>query len=316
MKARESRQSHPSPPTPDHEKQSLSVPGNYVEVQLSSLGKLSLPSVIHVRNYSLREAALLSEMTAHNQDEVIANVLNGMVWEDVDMALAHQQEAAEILLNVWGSWWGSKIEGPRYYVDLETEGKERDAKENISIATIPLNAIQTTPLAEEVVEPFGITIDGEEVQFITPRLQTTPVAQRYTKQQHTQEDHEFHETKKKLQRQETLDEEEREAYADYQRRRSTTYLTARRAQLIVSHNKQTVEEFDEAYEIAQSLDLRFWNAYGDVVKRYFTFGVNPEVTFECSVKHEPITRRFSFRFVDFIPPLGKENSGQYALSFG
>lgn len=292
------------------------IPGNYIEVKLSSLGKLSAPGIIHVRNYTFEEALELSEITEDNEKEIIIRVLNEMIWEDIDANLLHENEAIEILLNIYARWWGERIEGFKYYVNDQLTGEDREAAENVSIAEIPISNIETNELDKKVQEPFKLSNDDISVSLSLPRMQTSLIAKNFVNQKYLEEENRFANIKRRIRLKQDYDVEEYKEYMDYLKRRGKDYLRAYQAQLIKAINGEEVSDFSEAIESLSLIDLSLWKEYNTVVEKHFSFGVNPEVTFDCTVNHTPITRRFLFRPMVFLPSVESENDSGYSLSFG
>lgn len=292
------------------------IPGNYIEVKLSSIGKLSFPKSIHVRNYTFEEALELSELTEDNEKATIIEVLNSLIWEDIDASLLHEQEAIEILLNIYSRWWGAKIEGFRYFVNEDLEGEEKNNPENVTIAEIPIGAINTVELEKEVKEPFTLENDGFSVSFILPRMQTSIIAKRFVDSKYAEEETKFGSLKRKIKLKQEYDYDMYDEYVEYLRERGKDYLRAYQAQLIHTVNGKKVSSFSEALEYLSQIDLSMWAEYNSIVDKYFDFGVSEEVTFDCSVNHTPITRRFLFRPMVFLPSVESQDTTRYTLSFG
>lgn len=292
------------------------IPGNYIEVKLSSLGKLTAPEVIHVRNYTFEEALELSEMTEDNEKDIIIRVLNEMIWEDVDANDLHEEEALEILLNIYARWWGTKIEGFKYLIDDTLEGEERNDPSNISVAEIPISNINTAELSKEVKEPFTLKSDSTEVSLKLPRMKTSIIARNFVNKKYIEEENKFGNLKRRIRLNQEYGVEEHKEYMEYLNRRGKDYLRAYQAQLIHSVNGREIESFSEGLEILSSIDLSLWKEYNSVLGKHFSFGIDQEVTFECTVGHHPITRRFLFRPMVFLPSVESENDTGYTLSFG
>ena len=293
------------------------IPGNYIEVKLSSLGKLSVPGILHVRNYNFEEALELSELTSDNEKEIIMNVLNQLIYEDIDASLLHEQEALEILLNVFGRWWGSKVEGFKYHINEDLPADEINNKENISIAEIPIANINTTEIAKEIKEPITITNEfGENYQFILPRMQTSIVAKDFVNLKYLAEENKFSSLRKRIDKDEDYTIEEYKEYTDYLKMKGKEYFRIYQAQLIKSVNGKDIESLDEAISMLKEIDLSTWGEYNSTIDTSFKFGVEPKVKFKCSVNGNTISRRFLFRPMVFLPSVESQNHTGYTVSFG
>jgi hypothetical protein len=293
------------------------IPGNYIKVKLSSLGKLSAPPILHVRNYTFEEALELSDMTNENEKEVIINVLDKLIWEDFDASLLHEQEALEILLNIFGAWWGTKLEGFRYFVDEDLPEDKREKPENRSIAEIPLANIKTTELKKEVKEPVLIeNKEGFSIKLMLPRMQTGIIARKFVDQKFIAEENRFLKIKKAISNNEDYDIDEYKEYLSYLKERGKEYLRVYQAQLIHSVNGQEIEDLSEAIDLLPEIDLSFWKKYNKIVEDHYQFGIDPLVKFNCTINNKPIERRFQFRAMVFLPSMESENDTGYTFSFG
>jgi len=294
----------------------VSIPSNYIEVKLSSLGKLTAPSSVHVRNYTFEEALELSEIDEDNEKEIMIKVLNELLWEDIDANDLHEEEAVEILLNIYAKWWGSKLEGFRYQVDESLPQSLRNKNENTSIAEIPISNLNTLELSEKVSEPFELSNGKDKIKLRLPRMKTGLIAKDFVNKKYVTEETKYAGLKRKIRLREEYSQDEYDEYMSYLRERGKDYLRAYQAQLVDSVNEKKVEDFPEALRILSELDLTIWKEYNRALKNNFVFGVDKEVTFDCTVNHTPITRRFQFRPMDFLPSVESENDTGYTLSFG
>ena len=292
------------------------IPGSFIEVKLSSLGKLTAPSIIHVRNYTFEEALELSEMTEDNEKEIIIRVLNEMIWEDIDANSLHEEEALEILLNIYSKWWGTRIEGFKYYIDESLTDEEKEDSSNISIAEIPISNIKTEELSKKVKEPFTLTGEDISVSLQLPRMKTGVIAKNFVTKKYIEEENKFGNLKRRIRLNQDYEVGEYKEYMDYLNKRGKDYLRAYQAQLIHSIDGREIENFSEALDSLHLIDLSLWKEYNSVVKEHFTFGVNSNVTFDCTVNHTPITRRFLFRPMVLLPSVESKNDSGYSLSFG
>jgi hypothetical protein len=299
------------------EVKSTVVPSNYIKVKLSSRGKLSAPPILHVRNYNFDEALMLADMNDTNERDIIIEVLNNLIFEDFDATLLHPQEALEILLNILGAWWSPKVEGLRYYVDETLTGKELDAKSNISTAEFPISSIKTVGLKKEVQEPITLkTKDGPELKVVVPRLQTELVAEKLTEKAFEDLEEEISVIESNLRKDVPVSNADQKKLIDFRKDKSTYYLKYYQAQLIHSYEGKKVESLEEAIDYLTKVDLTYWTQYNSILEKHFSFGPSKEVTFKCSVTEKSITRRFSFRPLDFIPTMEQENNTKFDISFG
>lgn len=307
--------------TPVNETQEK-APANYYKIKLDSLGKLDAPEVVHVRGYTMEEILELGELNEDNEFEVVARMLNNMLYEDFDAFDFHIDEVKEILLNIYAKDWSKEIEGFRYYVDDTLPEPQLNRKENISVATIPISNIGTKTIHEEFKEPITIPFNEKNYKFKLPRIRTTVNAKDYTEKKFFAEERQLSDLRMKifqnqaqgLAEDEGLSSEDVKAYRDFLSRRAKTRAKAFEAQLVIGIDDHTFETLEEAME--ELVPLTVWETYSYVRKNYANFGIQNEVKFSCSVNHNPITRRFQFRPTTFIPTIGDERRKPSTFSFG
>ena len=89
-----------------------------------------------------------------------------------------------------------------------------------------------------------------------------------------------------------------------------------RMQTIEKIDNKKLNTFDEKIESTSLIPTIFWNFYDEkIVKEYDQFGVMPEYTFHSEYLKKNITRRFQFRYLDFLPDNGEERTNQYDFTF-
>lgn len=295
--------------------QEKTVPSGYIEVKLSSLGKLGLPPVVHVRDYTYEEALQMVEMQEEKITEGMIGILNNVVFEDIDMGKAHIEDATEILLSIYGTWYAPTLEVFKYYVNEDLEGEEKEAKENISVATIPINNIKTIPLDKKISTPITLKKEGFEVQLIPPRIENDMIAWRFAVQKYLGRENEIADIIKKVKK-EIASSEELEIYEEFTHARGKDFMRALQSLLIYSFNGRVLEGFAEKLEVLQEIPLSVWKTYNKIMKEHFNFGVQKEVSFCCSVTQKEITRSFRFRPHHFLPVLDQEDNSGLEVSFG
>lgn len=291
-----------------------SIPSGYVAVKLSSMGKLGFPAIVHVRDYRFDEALMMAEMNDTNTAEVLRQIINSVIFEDVDIGKAHRQDLMEIMITIYGTWYYPTIESMRYYVNPDLEGEKLNAKGNISIATIPVNNIKTTPLSEKVSIPIMIKKKDFEVGLVLSRIENEIIATKFVEEKYARQDQEKNELKKKIESKDYTTAEFTE-YHKYLSEKGKDYLRIMQSLLIDSLNGKKLETLEEKVEAVNLVPINVWGIYNKTLNDKFNFGVNPEVEFECSITKKPITRRFQFREMYFIPTLVNPDDSGFDVSF-
>jgi len=292
-----------------------SIPSNYIEVKLSSLGILDLPSIIHVRDYTYTEALMMAEMKDEKMTEGMIAILNNIVFEDIDMGKAHKQDVTEILLSVYGTWYSPVLETFNYFVNEDLEEEEKRAKKNISVATIPVNNIKTTSLDDSIKLPITFKTKGYEAKMILPKIENDIIAWKFATKKNLKMEVKISESIKAVKADKYTDEQMKE-YESFISERGNDFMKGLQCQLITSINGKELVKFSDKLAALDQIPLSLWKTYNDIIKKNFHFGVEEEVKFECSVNHLEIIRRFRFRPIHFLPLLDKENDSRFEVSFG
>lgn len=300
----------------DKAENAKSVPSGYIKVKLSSLGKLGLPEVVHVRDYRFEEALMLAEMTDDNYVEVLIQVMNSVIFEDIDIGKGHRQDLLEIMLSIYGTWYSPTLDSFRYYVNTDLEGEELESQDNISVATLYINSIKTDPIDSSVKLPIVISKKDIQVGFLLPRLENEVISARFVEEKYAQQDQQMAGLKKMIDQGGSYTVEDFKAYHQFVSDKGKDSLRVSQAQLLDSFNGKKLNTLAEKLEALDQIPLSVWRAYNSVVSKKMSFGVRPEVEFVCSINHTPITRSFQFREFLFVPAMDDDDDTGFDLSFG
>jgi len=303
-----------------------------VEVRFCTGGRLDAPATLHFRDYSMVASQALAELpVATDHLPTIIKVLNSMVVEEFDCGLLHMEEAKEVLLNVYGKWWGNHLPGFRYLLNPDLPDKESlMAKENISLADIPLSALEIVPLDPEVREPICIKSHGVTVKFVYPRIRNSGIVSDLLKTKFAVQEQQFHKLKQILaynakqtdpETKKSVNLEEVEAYDDYLAERSKWQLIYMRAQEICAIDDEvlyTLEDRIKALTENTKISVRHWQKYTEFLEGKGAFGLKSEVEFYSDILNQKVIRPFLFYTWNFIPSSTMERPGDEddQISFG
>ena len=82
-----------------------SVPEGYIEVRLSTQGKVGAPAVVHVRNFKVSEIISLSLSNNADLPIRLIDILNDMIYEDTDVFNWHEKEIEELMVYIFLSFY-------------------------------------------------------------------------------------------------------------------------------------------------------------------------------------------------------------------
>lgn len=286
-----------------------------VTVKLSSVGKLGLPAVLHVRDYSFDDTLIFAKANSENESAIVLELIKNIVYEDIDISKVTKQDVLEILMAVQGTFYSGVIDGKQYFIDETLTGEALTAKENISTATININDIKTLPLDKEVTVPINISNNKFAVLFDYPRLIHDVKAKEYIEEKFAARENELSTLIQKV-RQGIASDAETAQVKQFNFDKNTEYMRVLTALQILSFNGKEVNSIEDKLELMHKLPVSVFTLLTKIFSLRFNFGVQDEVTFIDNETEKPITRRFDFRYIDFIPALEQGNESGFNVSFG
>lgn len=311
------------------------IPADYIPVKLSSMGRLNAPAILHVRDYSGKDALELSLATQNSNVffRRLVDVLNNVVFEGFDCAYLHEFELEEILLNITGNFITPTLQGYPYpYTDEEYNSMDDDRKKRIIkgqeslTVDIPIGSIKTVPISADFFEPISITNKaGLEIQFRLPRINDYFVAEDYVEKKYAEQEQNFSYVEKIFA---IVNEEERdlkiaaiarETLRDYQKYvsdRGLDYIAAKQSQLIVKYGPKVLDDPEEKIKLYSEISMMYWKEYNRTCDNQLKFGVEHDVKMISPITKEEVTRRCQFRPMDYLSPDDTPNSGEYVVHFG
>ena len=85
------------------------IPEGYIEVRLSTKGKFGAPAVFHVRNFKVKDILTLSLSSMQDLPIRLISILNGMIWEDVDVSQWHEKEIEELMVYIFLTFFKNEL---------------------------------------------------------------------------------------------------------------------------------------------------------------------------------------------------------------
>jgi hypothetical protein len=307
------------------EKKQEIVPKEYIKIKLDSLGKLNAPAILHVRNYNMDNALELSLADDDTALESTILVLREMIWEDFDPLDLHLSELKQILLTIYSNFWGSIIQKYPYpYEEYELVGLSEQEKNDIRTQKkpvtidIPINKIKTFPITKEFKEPIKITMDDNTIYFKLSRVRDIIESQEYIEKKYLPEERKYSDIEFLLKSEDAdkVSQKQKDDYLAYTKKRAYDLVKTIQSQVLVKINDQELKTLKEKVEQYPAIDIRFWKAYNQVVEKYGGFGIIDEIKVESPLTNEIVTRRFQFRYVDFLRSLDVQDDSGYDVEFG
>ena len=146
------------------------IPEGYIEVRLSTKGRVGAPKVIHVRNFKVKDIVALSLTQDSSLPAKLISILNDMIYEDVDVALWHEKEVEELMVYIYSSFYKDvlmDVDFPLTEEDIQELLKKPNGKELVAAIKTGENRPKTDIVISQGVDTWDIEDDFTPVVTIT-----------------------------------------------------------------------------------------------------------------------------------------------------
>lgn len=318
------------------EKQKQEIPAGYLEVRLSTKGKVGAPSVVHVRNFRMGEVMSLSLTEDSELPRRLIEVLNDMILEDTDVADWHENEVTELMVYIYANFFKNEIE-VRYPYDeediqwLREHGQEDKAEYILSGEQRPVAQVNilrdadTYAITDDFKSEFTITnkSTGFHCTFGFIRYGDQLVVKEALDSIFREEEERFKGLVEKIRYNNDIlvrrrknpsydfpliqvDPKEEKEYKDYVSKRVEVLTDIIRYLSIVDYNGEDVRDMPlkEKYELLSNdarIDVGMMSAL-DKKREDMRFGLKPTVMMKNPIRGEGgmVEKPLSFRAVAFL----------------
>jgi len=332
--------------------QSHKVPLGYLPFELSTKGKLNVPEVVHIRNFTAWELINLSMLNDDLIPEQLIGALNNMIYEDVNVAEFPERVVLEILVKLKANFYNPIIEDFPFPVtrgdikaledadkgDLATQIKEGKytPKINLNLTWLTIDTLEDET-KDKVRIKRGKKGDPNYVDAVFyryTRYGDSVKLKKFVREVFSQEQKKFDDFKRIIDLYEqysqegkdilklpVLPEEDLEAYQKFQLDKISMLTKGQIALTLVSLNgedfskktlKEKIDSLDNRPLIDDSLVKRLAKEIDNL-----KFGVNPEITIPKNpIRDEEVCKRtITFRVSDILQALPDERPDGYDISY-
>lgn len=273
------------------------IPTSYIEIRLSTKGKLYAPEVFHIRNFTVEDLIGIAIVDDETLPIKILEMMQKIVWEkDVDVRKFHESEIKETLFTLYQTFYSPTLSGIEYtptekdmeflakinggkdsadYRDIERRLKNGEWKPKFELDLRQVNKFE---LPENFKKEARVTKkNGFSCKYAMPQYGDVLFIKEYVDQVFKAEDRKFERLGKMIQFEEDAQErfrkgeninlasipsvsnDDRKAYNEYQMNKSACILVALRAIHLVEYNGQDVSEMslEEKFEMAKDPELDY-----------------------------------------------------------
>ena len=327
------------------------VPPGYIQIELSTKGKVGAPAIIHVRNFKVSEIITLSMTEMKDVPIRLISTLNDMIYEDVDVGQWHENEVIELMVYIFMTFYRGVIDDipfPLNEEDLEyianTEGgqdKLNAISEGKWVPKVSINIgrdVDTYDIDDNFTPNVTITNKktGFHVTFGYIKYGDQLVIRKWLDSYFADDEERFASLKKKLEYNRginsqlkdspeiidkliPIDEDEQREYSDYVIRRTEVITEIARLISIIDYDGRDVSDMSvgEKYEL-MSNDARIdYNLVSKLAKRQdkMRFGLKPEVSMKNPITGEVVKRPLSFRIPGILQAMSVPRDDDYDDGF-
>ena len=313
-----------------------SVPAGYLEVRLSTQGKVGAPEVFHIRNFKVSEIITLSMSDNRELPIRIVGLLNDMILEDVDVSDWHENEIEETLLYVFITFYKETLEDvPFTYDDKDIEFLSKtadgeklidDIKKGKWVPKVSINIpkqVETYDLPEDFNPRITVKNKrtGFHVTFDYIKYGDQIVIKQWMDSFFREEEARFDRIKKALEYNRgiinqlsnnpksldnliQIDKEEEDAYREYLVKRMQVITDVSQIVSIVDFNGEDVSHLSvgQKYERLSNeacIDFGLISSLNEKQESQ-KFGIKPEVSVIDPITKEVVKRPISFRIPALI----------------
>jgi len=308
-------------------KNKLKAPVGFYPIRLSTKGKLSVPEVLHFRNFNMNEIIDLSTVTDEEERMfILIKCMNNMVFEDIKCEDLHENELTEILMNIHFMFNSSEIGPYQYHIDNTIEDQELlEKKENIGKVSFTNKDLNTISIQDNFKEPITIKGKNKSFKFRLPRINDTLKAREYVLEKYKAEKEQFldiewrlkHNENQSIEKQLPIPDDDLKEYKEYSSKKAKDFLRVFESCLIIGNDKKDFD-LNESLEVFDNneVDLQMWIAYNSTTKN-IKFGIDENVIFkDPKDSSKSLARRFLFQPFDFMPDMELQGNSEYTVSFG
>lgn len=318
------------------------IPPGYLAIEMSTEGKLNVPAVVHVKNFTtefLVDLALASEEVL---PEKLIQSLQSLIWEkDVDVGEWPEKMAIELLVKIYANFFTpimTSVPFPVLDSDLEylEKNNRKEEKESIlSESFVPRIDIDLRSFESISVDPKVkncISYKKKDGTFSVKirsyiRLKDSVLIRKAVEKAYRDKDKQYAKIKQDVDIRSAklnagdytnlpvIDPYELLAWKTYEAGKALYGIQLARAVGLVYYEGKDVSEstLEEKVKILEN-DPRFDSKLSKLIDEQVAklkFGINPEIEVTNPITGEVCKRTFTFRLVDILQAIQLSNTTEY-----
>ena len=327
----------------------VAIPSGYIPIELSTNGKLGVPKVVHVRNFSTGDLVELSLYNKETLPENVIKVLNNLVYEKVDVSNWPDKIIIELMIKIYTNYFTPIVYDvvfPWSDEDIQFLESKNRFEEAMALKSgkwsptldLDLRTLDTIAIDDTVKSYITIrnratsTTSALEVKFLSyPKFGDIITINKAMEERFYEEDKKYARIRQDSELRERYIQEGRNmelitpldpgsylAWQKYELRKSLYLMKAAQALYLTSFNGKDLSNstLDEKISILDNpeFDVNVGKAIEDQYSK-LNFGINNNVKVKNPITGEFELRRFSFRFMDILQAIQSSKSPEYDIFY-
>jgi hypothetical protein len=305
-----------------------------IDVLLSSVGKLTAPAKIKVKDMDVKSAVRMSLADDTHHVSSLLTVLQDIIQEpDFDVGKLHENEMEEILVNLYARYWSAIMTLPYFPSDKEiatlvdTKNKlyEEFLKGDFSpTVEVDLTSLDNIVLSDTFAEPFFVEAEGVKYGFRLPRMEDYYEAELVLDKKYAMKARSFQplenlmqhnrSTKNDPEQFKSYDPSELKRYEAFSIDKMTDYLSIKQQCTLVSVDGRALSNLEE--KLAIYVPSSVWEFVKQQVILKYPFGVARDLTIKSPFTGEALSWRAPFQYLDFISSRQLRDTSRFTVQFG
>lgn len=325
-------------------KNAREIPPGYIEVSLSTKGKVGAPSVFHLRNFKVSDVVALALTPESELPARLIEILNDMIYEEVDTSKWHEKEIEETMVYLYKTFYRNSLEDINYPLsdtDYEALKEFPERLEDIKAGRwVPKTSINIGRDVElyDLPEDFTskIKVSNKRTGFYCIfdfiHYGDQLIIKKWLDSYYAEEENRFKKIKNQIQFNSNLlskikdnpevvekivryDPKEEEEYNIYLTERLKTLSEIAKIISIVDYNGKDISDLSvgDKYELLKDdarIDFGLINKL-NTKQQKMKFGIKPEVSMISPITREVVKRPFSFRLSTILQAMQLSGSDDY-----
>ncbi len=325
------------------------IPVGYLPIQMSTKGRLNVPEIVYVRNFTTSDLLELSMVNEELLPERVISTLGSLIYGDVDIGLWPENAIVELLIKIYSNYFTpllTQIIFPWNEEDikwLEAQGKKKEIESlnsgswvpriDLDLRTIDIIELENDKKAYVTIRPKAKNGEKQtEVTFLTySRYGDSLIIKNYIETVFEDRIKEFAKIKQlyeirqryiesgqNLNNIPVISERDILKWQKMEMDKALLATKASQALYLIKLNGEDLSNASLEEKIRRLDEVHFDIKMAKKIDENFNnfrFGINPDIEVINPITREKCTRRFSFQIFNIFSAIQTYQSDEYDISY-